>query len=130
MTSEGRRVSQSVMAADITLLFKASVKTVKTRNKALGLIDTTARDEPSSARRKTRQRNTFSCKSKEVVRLLSLYRFTSANQRMFHVLMTTNKTLSEHLYSICLNTMICVVCLRSTIFENTVFYIIFPQIDY
>ncbi|XP_056625166.1 syntaxin-18 isoform X1 [Triplophysa dalaica] len=59
------------MAADITLLFKASVKTVKTRNKALGLIDTAARDEPSCARRNTRQRNTFSCKAKEVISNIS-----------------------------------------------------------
>ncbi|KAI7801478.1 putative syntaxin-18 [Triplophysa rosa] len=59
------------MAADITLLFKASVKTVKTRNKALGLIDTSARDEPSGARRNTRQRNAFSCKAKEVISNIS-----------------------------------------------------------
>ncbi|KAA0709811.1 Syntaxin-18 [Triplophysa tibetana] len=59
------------MAADITLLFKASVKTVKTRNKALGLIDSASRDEPSCARRNTRQRNGFSCKAKEVISNIS-----------------------------------------------------------
>ncbi|XP_052416434.1 syntaxin-18-like [Carassius gibelio] len=41
------------MAADITLLFKASVKTVKTRNKALGLIDSSSRDATGGAKTPT-----------------------------------------------------------------------------
>ncbi|XP_055033603.1 syntaxin-18 isoform X1 [Misgurnus anguillicaudatus] len=52
------------MAADITLLFKASVKTVKTRNKALGLTETSSAKRP-------RQRNTFSSKAKEVISNIS-----------------------------------------------------------
>ncbi|XP_052430410.1 syntaxin-18 isoform X1 [Carassius gibelio] len=41
------------MAADITLLFKGSVKTVKTRNKALGLIDSSSRDATGGAKTPT-----------------------------------------------------------------------------
>ncbi|XDV37889.1 hypothetical protein PO909_007415 [Leuciscus waleckii] len=58
------------MAADITLLFKASVKTVKTRNKALGLIESNNRDEPSAAKRprqKERDRDSFSSRAREVI---------------------------------------------------------------
>lgn len=61
----------SVMAADITLLFKASVKTVKTRNKALGLIDSSNRDETGGAKRpraRARDRDSFSGRAREVVR--------------------------------------------------------------
>nr|XP_009305912.1 syntaxin-18 isoform X1 [Danio rerio] len=69
MTSE-RDVS--VMAADITLLFKASVKTVKTRNKALGLMETTGREEPGAQKRpRPRQRDSFSCKAREVISNIS-----------------------------------------------------------
>ncbi|KAK7137459.1 hypothetical protein R3I94_013187 [Phoxinus phoxinus] len=62
------------MAADITLLFKASVKTVKTRNKALGLIESGGRDDSSGARRprpKERDRDSFSSKAREVISNIS-----------------------------------------------------------
>jgi len=57
------------MAADITLLFKASVKTVKTRNKALGLIESNSRDETSAKRPRPRpkERDSFSSRAREVV---------------------------------------------------------------
>ncbi|XP_052010607.1 syntaxin-18 [Xyrauchen texanus] len=66
------------MAADITLLFKASVKTVKTRNKvlglfenkALGLIDANNREETSSVKRH-RQRDSFTYKAREVISNIS-----------------------------------------------------------
>ncbi|XP_042626430.1 syntaxin-18-like [Cyprinus carpio] len=58
------------MAADITLLFKASVKTVKTRNKALGLIDSSSREEPSGAKR-ARARDSFSGRAREVISNIS-----------------------------------------------------------
>ncbi|XP_051514447.1 syntaxin-18 [Myxocyprinus asiaticus] len=66
------------MAADITLLFKASVKTVKTRNKALGLfenkalglIDTNIREDTSSVKRH-RQRDSFTYKAREVISNIS-----------------------------------------------------------
>nr|DBA29321.1 TPA: hypothetical protein GDO54_009557 [Pyxicephalus adspersus] len=50
------------MAADITLLFRASVKTVKTRNKALGvsLPDT-------DVLRKSRPRGTFNARARDVI---------------------------------------------------------------
>ncbi|XP_051715892.1 syntaxin-18 isoform X2 [Ctenopharyngodon idella] len=66
------------MAADITLLFKASVKTVKTRNKALGLIESNNRDETGGAKRnrqrqreRDRERDSFSSKAKEVISNIS-----------------------------------------------------------
>ncbi|KAF7698311.1 syntaxin-18 [Silurus meridionalis] len=52
------------MAVDITLLFRASVKTVKTRNKALGVGQETAKDE---LLRRNRPKNGFSSKAKEVI---------------------------------------------------------------
>lgn len=55
------------MAVDITLLFKASVKTVKTRNKAIGVGPESAKDELV---RRNRPKNSFSNKAKEVVRSL------------------------------------------------------------
>ncbi|XP_028303360.1 syntaxin-18 [Gouania willdenowi] len=52
------------MAADITLLFKASVKTVKTRNKAIGIgFDSTKEDILKRGRKKSG----FSQKAKEVI---------------------------------------------------------------
>ncbi|XP_050984391.1 syntaxin-18 [Labeo rohita] len=62
------------MAADITLLFKASVKTVKTRNKALGLIDSSNRDETGGAKRpraRARDRDSFSGRAREVISNIS-----------------------------------------------------------
>ncbi|XP_016415128.1 syntaxin-18 isoform X1 [Sinocyclocheilus rhinocerous] len=58
------------MAADITLLFKASVKTVKTRNKALGLLDSSSRDETGGAKR-PRARDSFSGRAREVISNIS-----------------------------------------------------------
>jgi len=53
------------MAADITLLFRASVKTVKTRNKAIGVgFDSSPRDEIF---KRSRAKSSFSPKAKEVV---------------------------------------------------------------
>ncbi|XP_009204783.1 syntaxin-18 isoform X3 [Papio anubis] len=57
------------MAVDITLLFRASVKTVKTRNKALGVavgggVDG-SRDE--LFRRSPRPKGDFSCRAREVI---------------------------------------------------------------
>ncbi|KAM9525252.1 syntaxin-18-like isoform 1-T2 [Salvelinus alpinus] len=51
------------MAVDITLLFKASVKTVKTRNKAMGVVF----DSPKDEILKSRPKNGFSLKAKEVI---------------------------------------------------------------
>ncbi|XP_056094795.1 syntaxin-18 isoform X1 [Rhinichthys klamathensis goyatoka] len=61
------------MAADITLLFKASVKTVKTRNKALGLIESNNRDETSAKRPRPRpkERDSFSSRAREVISNIS-----------------------------------------------------------
>ncbi|KAG1934631.1 syntaxin-18 [Pimephales promelas] len=61
------------MAADITLLFKASVKTVKTRNKALGLIESNSRDETSAKRPRPRpkERDSFSSRAREVISNIS-----------------------------------------------------------
>ncbi|XP_043087268.1 syntaxin-18 [Puntigrus tetrazona] len=60
------------MAADITLLFKASVKTVKTRNKALGLIDSSSRDESGGAKRtRPRGRDGFGGRAREVISNIS-----------------------------------------------------------
>ncbi|XP_016117182.1 syntaxin-18 [Sinocyclocheilus grahami] len=58
------------MAADITLLFKASVKTVKTRNKALGLLESSSREEPGAAKR-ARARDSFSGRAREVISNIS-----------------------------------------------------------
>ncbi|XP_059371342.1 syntaxin-18 isoform X2 [Carassius carassius] len=58
------------MAADITLLFKASVKTVKTRNKALGLIDSSSREETGGAKR-PRERDSFGGRTREVISYIS-----------------------------------------------------------
>lgn len=60
---------QVAMAVDITLLFRASVKTVKTRNKALGVavgggVDG-SRDE--LFRRSPRPKGDFSSRAREVV---------------------------------------------------------------
>ncbi|XP_041744609.1 syntaxin-18 [Coregonus clupeaformis] len=52
------------MAVDITLLFKASVKTVKTRNKAIGVGFDSPKDEIF---KKSRPKNGFSPKAKEVI---------------------------------------------------------------
>ncbi|KAM9859737.1 syntaxin-18 isoform 1-T1 [Aulostomus maculatus] len=52
------------MAADITLLFKASVKTVKTRNKAIGIGFDSAKDEIF---KRSRPKSGFSPKAKEVI---------------------------------------------------------------
>ncbi|XP_027027711.2 syntaxin-18 isoform X2 [Tachysurus fulvidraco] len=54
----------AVMAVDITLLFKASVKTVKTRNKAIGVGPESPKDE---LLRRNRPKNSFSSKAKEVI---------------------------------------------------------------
>ncbi|XP_073466326.1 syntaxin-18 [Aquarana catesbeiana] len=50
------------MAADITLLFRASVKTVKTRNKALGVSL-----PETDILRKSRPRGTFSARARDVI---------------------------------------------------------------
>uniref|UniRef100_A0AAY4B8U8 Syntaxin-18 n=1 Tax=Denticeps clupeoides TaxID=299321 RepID=A0AAY4B8U8_9TELE len=52
------------MAVDITLLFKASVKTVKTRNKAMGVGFESSRDD---VLKRSRSKAAFSAKAKEVV---------------------------------------------------------------
>ena len=53
------------MAVDITSLFKASVRTVKTRNKAMGVgPDPSAKDELF---KRSRTKHGFSPKAKEVV---------------------------------------------------------------
>ncbi|KAK2862384.1 hypothetical protein Q5P01_001917 [Channa striata] len=52
------------MAVDITLLFKASVKTVKTRNKAIGIGFDSTKDEIF---KRSRPRSGFSPKAKEVI---------------------------------------------------------------
>uniref|UniRef100_A0A667XFB1 Syntaxin-18 n=1 Tax=Myripristis murdjan TaxID=586833 RepID=A0A667XFB1_9TELE len=52
------------MAVDITLLFKASVKTVKTRNKAIGVGFESPKDE---ILKRSRPKNAFSPKAKEVI---------------------------------------------------------------
>lgn len=57
------------MAVDITLLFRASVKTVKTRNKAIGLAFESQKDE---LLKRSRPSNGFSSKAKEVVSAVTL----------------------------------------------------------
>ncbi|XP_034022943.1 syntaxin-18 isoform X2 [Thalassophryne amazonica] len=52
------------MAVDITLLFKASVKTVKTRNKAIGIGFDSIKDE---ILKRSRPKNGFNPKAKEVI---------------------------------------------------------------
>ncbi|XP_066576132.1 syntaxin-18 [Amia ocellicauda] len=52
------------MAVDITLLFKASVKTVKTRNKAIGVGFDTSKDELF---KKSRPKSDFSNRAKDVI---------------------------------------------------------------
>uniref|UniRef100_A0AAQ5X4A1 Syntaxin-18 n=1 Tax=Amphiprion ocellaris TaxID=80972 RepID=A0AAQ5X4A1_AMPOC len=52
------------MAVDITLLFKASVKTVKTRNKAIGIGFDSTKDEIF---KRSRPKGGFSPKAKEVI---------------------------------------------------------------
>ncbi|XP_061688905.1 syntaxin-18 isoform X1 [Syngnathoides biaculeatus] len=52
------------MAVDITLLFKACVKTVKTRNKAIGIGFESTKDEIF---KRSRPKNGFSLKAKEVI---------------------------------------------------------------
>ncbi|XP_056129307.1 syntaxin-18 [Lampris incognitus] len=52
------------MAVDITLLFKASVKTVKTRNKAIGVGFESSKDD---ILKRSRPKNGFSPKAKEVI---------------------------------------------------------------
>ncbi|MED6237730.1 Syntaxin-18 [Ataeniobius toweri] len=54
----------SDMAVDITLLFKASVKTVKTRNKAIGVNADSVKDEVF---KKNRPKSGFSLRAKEVI---------------------------------------------------------------
>ncbi|XP_014903616.1 syntaxin-18 [Poecilia latipinna] len=54
----------SDMAVDITLLFKASVKTVKTRNKAIGVNVDSVKDEIF---KKSRPKSGFSLRAKEVI---------------------------------------------------------------
>uniref|UniRef100_A0A7N5ZVT5 Syntaxin-18 n=1 Tax=Anabas testudineus TaxID=64144 RepID=A0A7N5ZVT5_ANATE len=56
--------SQAYMAVDITLLFKASVKTVKTRNKAIGIGFDSTKDEIF---KRSRPKSGFSPKAKEVI---------------------------------------------------------------
>ncbi|XP_054472898.1 syntaxin-18 [Anoplopoma fimbria] len=59
------RCSCTDMAVDITLLFKASVKTVKTRNKAIGVgFDSSAKDDIF---KRSRPKTGFSPKAKEVI---------------------------------------------------------------
>ncbi|XP_003224195.1 syntaxin-18 [Anolis carolinensis] len=61
------------MAVDITLLFKASVKTVKTRNKALGVPlgggggSDSSRDDALLLLKRSRPRSDFSSRAREVV---------------------------------------------------------------
>lgn len=62
------------MAVDITLLFKASVKTVKTRNKAIGIGFDSTKDEIF---KRSRPKNSFAPKAKEVV---SVPKLTVANR--------------------------------------------------
>ncbi len=74
----------SAMAADITLVFKASVKTVKTRNKALGLIDPSTKDDTGGAKRaRPRPKDGFGGRAREVVRYITLT-YTDRNIRSFN----------------------------------------------
>lgn len=57
------------MAVDITLLFKASVKTVKTRNKAIGVGFEPTKDDIF---KRSKTKNGFSPKAKEVVSILAV----------------------------------------------------------
>ncbi|OCT96713.1 syntaxin-18 [Xenopus laevis] len=62
VTQPVRSCTSGNMAADITLLFRASVKTVKTRNKALGVSL-----PESDVLRRSRPRGEFSGKAREVI---------------------------------------------------------------
>lgn len=67
MRGEGCAAAPAAMAVDITLLFKASVKTVKTRNKALGVAaGDSARDELLK-RGAARSKSDFTGRAREVV---------------------------------------------------------------
>nr|XP_048704830.1 syntaxin-18 isoform X1 [Caretta caretta] len=55
------------MAVDITLLFKASVKTVKTRNKALGVPAGDSPRDELLKRGSQRPKSDFSCRAREVI---------------------------------------------------------------
>ncbi|XP_050803854.1 syntaxin-18 isoform X3 [Gopherus flavomarginatus] len=55
------------MAVDITLLFKASVKTVKTRNKALGVAAGESPRDELLKRGSQRPKSDFSCRAREVI---------------------------------------------------------------
>uniref|UniRef100_A0A674IQX2 Syntaxin-18 n=1 Tax=Terrapene triunguis TaxID=2587831 RepID=A0A674IQX2_9SAUR len=55
------------MAVDITLLFKASVKTVKTRNKALGVPAGESPRDELLKRGSQRPKSDFSCRAREVI---------------------------------------------------------------
>ncbi|KAH1170077.1 hypothetical protein KIL84_001062, partial [Mauremys mutica] len=54
------------MAVDITPLFKASVKTVKTRNKALGVPAGESPRDELLKRGSQRPKSDFSCRAREV----------------------------------------------------------------
>ncbi|XP_030419471.1 syntaxin-18 isoform X2 [Gopherus evgoodei] len=55
------------MAVDITLLFRASVKTVKTRNKALGVAAGESPRDELLKRGSQRPKSDFSCRAREVI---------------------------------------------------------------
>lgn len=65
----GRPWLRVAMAVDITLLFRASVKTVKTRNKALGVAVGSGVDGSRDElfRRSPRPKGDFSSRAREVV---------------------------------------------------------------
>lgn len=64
-----RAAARVAMAVDITLLFRASVKTVKTRNKALGVAVGGGADGSRDElfRRSPRPKGDFSSRAREVV---------------------------------------------------------------
>lgn len=87
------------MAVDITLLFRASVKTVKTRNKALGVavgggVDG-SRDE--LFRRSPRPKGDFSSRAREVVSGLLWGRRASEGTHRRRRPQTPKRTLSRKL---------------------------------
>lgn len=71
------------MAVDITLLFRASVKTVKTRNKALGVAVGGGADGSRDElfRRNPRPKGDFSSRAREVVSWLLWERLTGVRGR-------------------------------------------------
>uniref|UniRef100_A0A8C2WNH5 Syntaxin-18 n=1 Tax=Cyclopterus lumpus TaxID=8103 RepID=A0A8C2WNH5_CYCLU len=73
------------MAVDITLLFKASVKTVKTRNKAIGVGFDSPKDEIF---KRSRPKSGFSPKAKEVVSVSSTFDCSC----VFHSLISSDLT--------------------------------------